>query len=227
MSDQAIGNTSDADDTVLRPVANRPGTAKRHEGPDDDTVIRLVPPGARPSAPSGRSISTELSAALSPALSHAPSPALGTASPPASPGIRWSLRVRGTSAIVPLDVPAIIGRRPGVPRPTEQPVARRVVIAAEYGDVSGRHVHIEQVGETLVVSDLGSTNGVIIHSAPAPAPAPAPASRTASALEMARIVRLRPGESCAVLPDAVVRIGDAVAIEFVRSAPTAASPLTP
>jgi len=104
-------------------------------------------------------------------------------------------------------------------------MARRVVIAAEYGDVSGRHVHIEQVGETLVVSDLGSTNGVIIHSAPAPAPAPA--SQTASALEMARIVRLRPGESCAVLPDAVVRIGDAVAIEFVRSAPTAASPLTP
>jgi hypothetical protein len=30
-----------------------------------------------------------------------------------------------------------------------------------------------------------------------------------------------------VLPDAVVRIGDSVAIEFVRSAPTAASTLTP
>jgi hypothetical protein len=45
--------------------------------------------------------------------------------------------------------------------------------------------------------------------------------------EMVRVVRLRPGESCAVLPDAVVRIGDSVAIEFVRSAPTAASTLTP
>jgi pSer/pThr/pTyr-binding forkhead associated (FHA) protein len=106
-------------------------------------------------------------------------------------------------------------------------MARRVVISAEYGDVSSRHVHIEQVGETLVVSDLGSTNGVMIHSAPAPAPAPAPASQTTSLPEMVRVVRLRPGESCAVLPDAVVRIGDSVAIEFVRSAPTAASTLTP
>jgi pSer/pThr/pTyr-binding forkhead associated (FHA) protein len=104
-------------------------------------------------------------------------------------------------------------------------MARRVVISAEYGDVSGRHVHIEQIGETLVVSDLGSTNGVMIHSAPAPAPAPA--SQTTSLPEMVRVVRLRPGESCAVLPDAVVRIGDSVAIEFVRSASTAASTLTP
>jgi hypothetical protein len=100
-------------------------------------------------------------------------------------------------------------------------MARRVVISAEYGDVSSRHVHIEQVGETLVVSDLGSTNGVMIH------PAPEPASHTTSLPEMVRVVRLRPGESCAVLPDAVVRIGDSVAIEFVRSAPTAASTLTP
>lgn len=215
MSDQAAENPADADDTVLRPAANRQAAVKRHEGPDDDTVIRLMAPGAPSSAPSGRSISAELSAALSPALSPAP----GTA----SPTIRWSLRVRGTSAVVPLDRPAIIGRRPGVPRPTEHPMARRVVISAEYGDVSSRHVHIEQIGETLVVSDLGSTNGVMIHSAPAPAPAP----HTAPASGMVRIVRLRPGESCAVLPDAVVRIGDSVAIEFVRSASTAASTLTP
>jgi pSer/pThr/pTyr-binding forkhead associated (FHA) protein len=203
VSDQATGNTSEADDTVLRPVAHRPATAKRREHPDGDTIIRLVAPGAPSSASTGGSIST------------ARSPAPGAV----APTIRWSLRVRGTPTIVSLDVPAIIGRRPGTPHPTEQPMARRVVISAEYGDVSGRHVHIEQIGETLVVSDLGSTNGVLIYAAPA--------SETASMPEMARVVRLRPGESCAVLPDAVVRIGDSVAIEFVRSAPTAPSPLTP
>ena len=71
------------------------------------------------------------------------------------------------------------------------------MIPAEFGEVSARHVRIEQVGDTIVVHDLGSTNGVTVHWA-----------RGASR-------RLRRGESCAVLPDAVIELCDGVQLEFI------------
>lgn len=173
----------DTDDTVLRPRApGRRGAAPAE--PDlDDTIVRLVEPAPAPPA------------------ARLPTEALPIVEPPApAPTIAWQVRVRGTTTVVPLDVPVVIGRRPGPPRPTEHPAPRRVVIPPDRHDVSARHARIERLGESLVVSDLGSTNGVVVHWS------------TGASL------RLRPAESCAVLPDAVIELGDGVEIEFV--APT-------
>lgn len=140
----------------------------------DDTIIRLVEPAPPPAGP-------------------AP---LGSASAP-EPVTRWSVRVRGTSTVVALDRPVDIGRSPGLSRIDEHPAPRRVAIPADQGEVSARHVRVEQVGETLVVHDLGSTNGVVVHWASG-------ASR-----------RLRRGESIAVLPDAIIALADGVELDFV------------
>jgi pSer/pThr/pTyr-binding forkhead associated (FHA) protein len=107
------------------------------------------------------------------------------------------MRVRGTTVVVPLDVPAVVGRRPGPVRPSEHPAPRRVVIPTEHTDVSSRHARFELVGESLVVTDLGSTNGVVVHWS------------TGASL------RLRSRESCAVLSDTIIVLGDGVEIEFV------------
>lgn len=182
MSDQP----EDVHDTVVRPRAARRPVAARAD--HDDTIIRLVEPPAAPRT------------------SELPTEAMPIAEPSAAPAtIAWGMRVRGTTTVVPLDVPVIIGRRPGAPRPTEQPAPRRVVIPADRADVSARHARIELLGESLVVSDLGSTNGVAVH------------------WSSGSTLRLRPAESCAVLPDAIIVLGDGVEIEFV--APT--TPHTP
>ena len=66
--------------------------------------------------------------------------------------------------------------------------------------LKGKDARIEQLGDTLVVTDLGSTNGIDVHWSQGP------------------VRRLRPGETSVVLPDAVVAIGDAVVVEFVAVA---------
>jgi pSer/pThr/pTyr-binding forkhead associated (FHA) protein len=62
--------------------------------------------------------------------------------------------------------------------------------------VSSTHARIEQVGDTVVVTDLRSTNGTTVTP---------PGGRSS---------RLRPGESAVVLPGAVVDIGDGNIIEI-------------
>lgn len=140
----------------------------------DDTIIRLVEPAPPPARPVP----------------------VGPASAP-EPVQRWSVRVRGTSTIVALDRPVDIGRNPQPQRVDHHPAPRRVVIPADRGEVSARHVRVEQVGETIVVHDLGSTNGVVVHWATG-------ASR-----------RLRRGESIAVLSDAVIALADGVELDFI------------
>ena len=147
----------------------------------DDTIIRLVEPAPLPVGPVP----------------------VGSASA-AEPVPRWSVRVRGTSTIVALDRPVDIGRNPGVSRIDEHPAPRRVAIPADQGLVSARHVRVEQVGETLVVHDLESTNGVVVHWASG-------ASR-----------RLRRGESIAVLSDAIIALAPGVELDFVSESETTA-----
>jgi hypothetical protein len=180
------GRADENDDTVLRPLASHVASSAR-EPDGSDTVVRLVEP-----AVIARSASDTLLIPSAPFPQSAPVPV--------APHVaRWALRVRGTGVIVPLDIPAVIGRRPGGSRVTERPPPRRVVIPATHTDVSSRHIRLEQLGESLVVSDLGSTNGVVIH------------------WSSDSNVRLRPGESCAVLPTAVIALGENVEIEFVSA----------
>ena len=145
----------------------------------DDTIIRLIEPAPLPASAG--------------AVVLQPDP---------DPIAKWSMRVRGSSTVVPLDRPVDVGRRPGPSRIHEQPAPRRLVLPDPEGLISARHARVEQVGETLVVHDLGSTNGVVVHWASG-------ASR-----------RLGRGESIAVLSDAVIVLADGVELDFVaRNAP--------
>ncbi len=155
----------------------------------EDTVIRLVeprPPAARAPLPTD----------------PAPPPVFDRATAPSGPDVSgWAVRVRGTNTVVPLDRAVVVGRRPAVAGPGGHPEPRRLVVPADCADVSARHARIEQLGETLVVTDLQSTNGIVVHwSNGAPR-------------------RLRPGESTAVLPDAAIELGERLVLDFVPATP--------
>ena len=187
----------DDEATVIRPRgASRSNAPVPVDGDEDAeaTLIRLIeprPPTVRAPLP------------VAPPV-HVPTE---PAAPVVSPGVeRWAVRVRGSATVVPLDRPVIVGRRPGAARAGEHPEPRRLVVPAECGDVSARHARIEQLGETLVVADLGSTNGTVVHwSNGAP-------------------LRLRPGESTAVLPDAVIELGERLILEVLPATPTPEPP---
>ncbi|MGV3732511.1 MAG: FHA domain-containing protein [Microcella sp.] len=185
----------DDEATVVRPRAPRV-PAPPLEADAEDTIVRLV----EPAAPVRATLAPPSSPAAAPGVPAevaAEVAAEDAAERDAATPATWAVRVRGTAAVVPLDRPVIVGRRPGAARVGEHPEPRRLVLPADRADVSGRHARLEQLGETLVVADLGSTNGTVVHwSSGAPR-------------------RLRPGESCAVLPDALVELGDGVVIEFV------------
>lgn len=185
------------EDTVLRerpPALGAGGAAAEHPVADvEDTVIGLIQPHAP--AHDRSVLSSPASTAPLPSHDDPPEPA----EPERTPTI-WAARIRGTDVTIPLDRPAIIGRHPSAARIDEIPQPRRVQIPAEHRDVSARHARIEQLGDTLVVTDLGSTNGIDVHWSEGP------------------VRRLRPGETSVVLPDAVVAIGDAVVVHFVAAA---------
>lgn len=201
--DEVTDHGQNVEDTVIRASGSE---RARPVAPDvEDTVIRLVEPGVRDTTTAPIAVTVhDVLAALPYAarrIDAPPTPASTPEAPPAPRRVAWSLRVVGTETLVPLDRPAIVGRRPGATRVPENPEPRRVVLPAELRQVSARHVRVEQLGDSLVLTDLGSTNGVRVHWATGPAR------------------RLRPGESCVVLPDAVVELGDGVELVFVADPP--------
>ncbi|MBD8609463.1 FHA domain-containing protein [Frigoribacterium sp. CFBP 13729] len=161
------------DDTVL--VVRRAATSTV---PDDDTVVR-------PRA------STHDERRSAPPVPPAPPPA-----PPAQAVRRvHALRVGGEAHR--LEGPVVVGRRPAAPRvPTGAPIVL-VVVPSPTGEVSGSHVRVEQVGATVVVTDLRSTNGTVV-TMPGRLP-----------------VTLRQGESSVVLAGTIVDVGDGNLLEIL------------
>lgn len=132
---------------------------------------------------------------------HAP-PVQGTVlpgpPPPAPPASsRFAIRI-GTHEPIPLDVPAYIGRRPSTPRITGLRLPRLVMVPSPSREVSSTHVELHEEGTTVVVTDLGSTNGTTVSNPGFPPQG------------------LRGGESVVVGPGSVVDIGDGIRIIIVR-----------
>lgn len=200
-----MAHEGEHDDTVIRPrrplePASAPATgAGRDRGrepePDADadeaTVIRLIEPDIPPTVPLGVPEGAPLSAAVLPP--RPPDEPLD-APPPPAPAPLATLRIPGVDRDVPLDRPVVIGRRPAAVRMPETPAPLRIVVPADRRGVSARHARIEQLGSALVVTDLGSSNGIVVH------------------LPRGSVRRLRTGESCAVLPGSVVSLGDGIDI---------------
>jgi len=205
----------DADDTVIRRRAPGAPAPDRDQGAPpvehdalaadaagDDTIIRLVEPFL-PARGRAAERPVLLLDSLLPGRPLDRLPEDHGAGEAVAGRADFALRVPGVEQLVPLDAPVVIGRRPGASRVPEIPAPKRIVVPADRQGVSGRHARIEQLGGSVVVTDLGSSNGTVVHLPAGP------------------LLRLRPGESCVVLPDSVVDLGDGIDIVVVAVAPRA------
>ena len=103
---------------------------------------------------------------------------------------RYSFRVGEYSDAVMLDRPARVGREPAVSRISKGETPRLVRVASPSREVSGTHLEVRQVGSSVIITDLRSTNGSVVMQ-------PGSVPR-----------KLRQGESVVVSPGTLVDIGD-------------------
>jgi hypothetical protein len=117
------------------------------------------------------------------------------APPPPPRPVFYRFRIFDT--VVPLDAAAIIGRLPARPRVSEGRAPRLVRVPSPRVEVSSSHIEIRQLGASVVLTDLRSTNGSTVI-------VPGSAPR-----------KLRQGESMTVSPGTLVDIGDGNVIEIL------------
>ena len=176
-ADAALTDDSPADDATIV----RSGAAGR--AADADTVL------ARPAG-----ADTLISDVRAPGQ---PGPAAGARARAAE--ARFAFRLPNGEEI-PLDLPCRLGRRPRAPRISAAAPVRLIEVASPTSAVSGTHVEIRQEGGSVVVTDLGSTNGTVV------------------APPRGRRQRLHSGQSLAVLPGTTVHLGDGNIIEILPAA---------
>jgi hypothetical protein len=95
-----------------------------------------------------------------------------------------------------LDRPVIIGRRPRANRVQGDQVPVLVTVASPEQDISRNHLEIRLEGRHVLVVDLATTNGSVLHREGTPP------------------LRLGPNEPVLVLTGDLVDIGDGVTVEF-------------
>lgn len=165
----------DLDDTVIVPPRARGGPVV----PDlDDTVIPMPPPRPR------QRIDHATGLPIYEPVSE-PEPDIVPAPP-----LFYAFRVGLGNASILLDSPCYVGRRPSAPRVSSGPPPRLLRVPSALKEVSATHLELRQVGSSVVVTDLRSTNGSIVMI-------PGSVPRT-----------LRQGESVVVSPGTLVDIGD-------------------
>jgi hypothetical protein len=169
------------EDTVVRPPT--PIMADPADV-DADTVIRERRPFA--------DVPVEALVALRPETPMPASAPVESFSTPAAYGFRV-----GGNPPIGLDVPALLGRHPRLPRIMSGRPPHLVRVPSPSHEVSGTHIELSQQGAVVVVTDLRSTNGTIV-TVPGRDP-----------------VKLRQGESAVVAPGTVVDIGDGNRVEIL------------
>jgi hypothetical protein len=127
-----------------------------------------------------------------------PSTAVVEARAPVEPPVAfYGFRVGGSSRTVMLDAAAYVGRAPAPPRIRQGARPRLIRVPSPLGEVSATHLQLEQLGTSVVVTDLRSTNGTRVSVPGRPPHA------------------LRPGEAIVVGPGTLVDIGDGNVIEIL------------
>lgn len=120
-----------------------------------------------------------------------------TDAPPPAPMDLYGFRISGSDVVIVLDRPAYVGRKPSAPRiPTGFP-PRLVTVVSPRSEVSSSHLELRQLGSTVVITDLNSTNGSMVVF-------PGQVGRS-----------LRRGESMVVTPGTLVDVGDGNVIEIL------------
>lgn len=167
-------------DTVIIPPRSERAAHPVLAPDDEDTVLTGPDPDA--------------DASSSPASEAEPAPPVALAGR-ARRGY-YAFRVGDADAVI-LDAPSYVGRRPSAPRIPSTVPPRLVSVPSPLREVSSTHLEIRQVGTSIVIRDLATTNGSIV-SLPGRVP------RT-----------LRQGESIVVTPGTLVDIGDDNVIQIL------------
>lgn len=110
--------------------------------------------------------------------------------PENSRGSFYRVSIGPRSEPVTLDRPCVVGRRPSAPRIPQGPGPRLVRVPSPLKEVSSTHLEVRQLGSSVIVTDLRSTNGSVVM-------VPGSVPR-----------KLRQGESVVVSPGTLVDIGD-------------------
>lgn len=206
-----------ADSTIVRTDRDAGGTPQGAAEelppakPEDDALGATVVRGgdAAPPAPpipgdhDGETISLAQARALKAAAGESPSAAvpvspftspLAPPRPPAPGQVRLS-----TGQVVMLDRTVVIGRRPRSTRVSGTDLPHLVAVDSPQQDISRSHVELRVEGESIVATDLRTTNGTTLLRAGS------------------EPMRLHPGEGSVVVPGDVLDLGDGitVAIEAV------------
>lgn len=100
--------------------------------------------------------------------------------------------VLSSGLVVSLNRPVLIGRAPQVSRVANSNLPRLVTVASPNQDISRTHAEVRMEGEDVVVTDLHSTNGVLLLR------------------QDAGPRRLHPGDPTVIEPDVVVDLGEGV-----------------
>ena len=110
---------------------------------------------------------------------------------------QYGVRLDAHGPIVSLERPVYVGRRPSTPRIRNGELPTLLSVDSPAKIVSGTHLEIRQIGSSVVVTDLRSTNGSRVS-------VPGRESRT-----------LRGGEAMVVTPGTSVDIGDGNILEVL------------
>jgi len=165
--------TDDLDDTVIVPPRDLPSAAPSTAPDVEHTLIVAKPVPVR--------------------IDHATGlPIEGDQQPTEEiqPLRYYAFRLGWSAEPVLLDAPCYIGRNPSAPRVVSGTPPRLLRVPSPQREVSASHLEVRQLGSTVTVTDLRSTNGSIVM-------VPGSVPR-----------KLRQGESVVVSPGTLVDIGD-------------------
>jgi hypothetical protein len=199
IGEEGFASTTGYDDlwgaTVIRSVED---AAVRPDGEDEEGA-----PAATPT-PAGDHDGATISLAQARALRDAAGGAGGAASgvpldstpaPLAPPRPPAPGRVRvSTGQVLPLDRTVVIGRRPRSTRVSGTDLPHLVAVDSPQQDISRSHVELRVEGESIVATDLRTTNGTTLLR------------------QGADPVRLHPGEGTVVVPGDVLDLGDGITV---------------
>lgn len=190
---EAAPTRPEAADDVPAALGAGVGAAAEQDDPMLTTVIRgreqpVVPPLA------GDHDGATISLAQARALRSGEAPT-SSVPPLAAPRPRSPGRLRVSNGqVVALDRTVVIGRRPRSTRVSGTDLPHLVAVDSPQQDISRSHVEVRVEGDSIVATDLRTTNGTTLRRAGSDP------------------VRLHPGEGTVVVPGDVLDLGDGITV---------------
>ncbi|MGV8911880.1 MAG: FHA domain-containing protein [Rhodoglobus sp.] len=169
----------DLDDTIILPSRKRADVVQPYAGPTREvSSAQLDPTQLSPRVPMRVSAKQATSARTFPVHSAE------------AQALYYRVQLDGAAGAHNLEHPCVFGRDPRPPRIVRGVGPRLIAVQSPTREVSETHVEVRQLGSSVIVTDLRSTNGSVVQ-------VPGNAAR-----------KLRQGESVVVSAGTLVDIGD-------------------